>query len=126
MSDKGFCIKINTSQLKPGTCRARGPYHVPLHSVPPERKAKPEETVHRERTLRAQAEFAAEKLANEACRLKKKLQLLRAARSSALQDRKKFLRRLLLEFHPDKSGGDTVFTSTAVTQKITALLQEQQ
>ena len=146
MSNTGFCVEIDASKLRLGVRRARGSYHVPLRSacpdrlgaqraqgshqaprrsVRPDRTAELEERADRERALRAQAELRAEKLSDEACRLRKRLQRTRAACSSALQDKRKLLRRLLLEFHPDKSGRDAVFTSTALSQKILELMHEQ-
>ena len=125
MPAKGCCVAVDASKLRLSTCRAQRPRRVPLSSAH-DRTAELEREVERERALRAKAEDRVAKLMDETCRLRKRInKLLGATRLSGLQNGKKLLRRLLLEFHPDKSGGDAVFTSTAVSQKITELLQEQ-
>ena len=124
MPTKGFCVAVDASKLRLSTCRAQHPHRVPLRSAR-DRTAELEGEVERERALRARAEDRIKELESETRRLRKRIQMLGAAQSPALRNRKRFLRRLLIKFHPDKSGRDAVFTSTAVSQKITEILQEQ-
>ena len=75
------------------------------------------------RTAREEAQRRVNVLETRVEGLTAELESHRSARLSAADDRT-LLRRLLLAFHPDKSGNDAVFTSTSVTQVINEMLQE--
>ena len=53
-----------------------------------------------------------------------RLKLLISNSNTGSHERRKVLRALLLCFHPDKVGEDTMLSSTAVTQIITQQLEE--
>lgn len=75
------------------------------------------------RTAREEAQRRVNVLETRVEGLTAELESHRSARRSAADDRT-LLRRLLLAFHPDKSGNDAVFTSTSVTQVINEVSQE--
>ena len=77
-----------------------------------------------ERAAHAEAERRVQDLEREIKRLKEEVDSFRNT-SLYTSTKRALLRRLLLAVHPDKTGSDTMFTATALTQIVTALLHEE-
>ena len=110
---RGACVAIDISKLD----RALAPRPYQPSYARTDRAAVLEEKLKRARAAREEANSRIRALEAE-------VESYQSLQSCARTQQRTMLRRLLLEVHPDKHGPETVFTPTAVTQMVTALLNE--